>query len=40
MDERITDGYNYASALKTMQFYLRHPEKLDVPPDKVVEDIR
>lgn len=39
MDERICDGFYYASALKTMQFYLLHPEKLDTPPARVVEDV-
>ena len=39
MDERICDGFYYASALKRMMFYLRNPEKLDTPPKTVVEDI-
>ena len=39
MDERICDGFYYATALKRMMFYLRHPEKLDVPPTKVEDDI-
>ena len=40
MDERICDGFYYASALKTMMYYIRHPEKLDYPPEKVVPDVR
>ena len=39
MDERICDGFYYASAMKLMRHYLKHPEKLDVPPKTVVQDI-
>ncbi len=39
MDERICDGFYYASALKTMRFYIKHPEKLDLPPKEIIEDI-
>lgn len=39
MDERICDGFYYASALKTMQFYLAHPERMDVPPSSVLADV-
>ena len=39
MDERITDGHYYASALKTLEYYLRHPTELENPPEAVVEDI-
>lgn len=39
MDERICDGFYYASALKLMRHYIKHPEKLDVPPREVVRDI-
>ena len=39
MDERITDGHYYASALKTLEHYLKHPEELTSPPETVVEDI-
>lgn len=40
-DERICDGFYYASAFKQMLRYLQHPESLDetVPDDKVVEDV-
>lgn len=40
-DERICDGFYYASAFKQMLRYLQHPEALDetVPDDKVVEDV-
>lgn len=39
MDERITDGHYYASALKTLEYYMRHPTELLTPPETVVEDI-
>ncbi|MBR2344126.1 MAG: hypothetical protein IKA64_07730 [Clostridia bacterium] len=38
-DERICDGYYYASAFKRIKRYLQHPELLDNQPEKVVEDI-
>ena len=38
-DERICDGYYYASAFKSLLFSIKHPETLEVPPEKVVEDI-
>ena len=37
-DERICDGYYYASAMKAMVRLIRHPEKLLTPPDEVVMD--
>lgn len=39
MDERITDGHYYATAFKSLESYMRHPEQLEVPPEKVIEDI-
>ena len=38
-DERICDGYYFASAFKLMKQLLKNPEKLDVPPEEIVEDI-
>ena len=38
-DERILDGYGYAQGFKMMKNLILHPEQLDVPPEKVVEDI-
>ena len=38
-DERICDGYYYASAFKRLKRYLQHPEVLDEPLETVVEDI-
>jgi len=39
-DERICDGFYYASALKLMKHLIRNPEELDTPPLNVMEDIR
>ena len=38
-DERICDGYYYASAFKRLKRYMLHPEILDKSPEKIVEDI-
>jgi hypothetical protein len=38
-DERICDGYYFASAFKLMKRYVESPELLTVPPEEVVEDI-
>jgi hypothetical protein len=38
-DERICDGHYYASSFKYMKHYLRHPEILEQPPEKVNEDV-
>jgi hypothetical protein len=38
-DERICDGHYYASAFKYMLKLLRRPERLEAPPERVVEDI-
>ena len=38
-DERICDGYYYASAFKKLKRYLLHPEMLDVGAETVNEDL-
>lgn len=38
-DERICDGYYYASAFKSVMHSIKNPETLEVPPENVVEDI-
>ena len=38
-DERNVDGHYYASVLKKFKSYLSHPERLDVPPAVVVDDL-
>ncbi|MBQ7124726.1 MAG: hypothetical protein IJO00_00050 [Clostridia bacterium] len=37
-DERICDGFSYASAFKTFRRYLSTPKLLDTPPETVVPD--
>lgn len=39
MDERIADGHYYAQFLQAYRYLFRHPEILENPPSKVVEDI-
>ncbi|MBO5825943.1 MAG: 2-oxo acid dehydrogenase subunit E2 [Treponema sp.] len=39
-DDRICDGHYYASAVKDIKKYLLNPQLLEVPPEKVIEDIR
>lgn len=38
-DERICDGFYFASAFKYMQRLIRDPYKLDTPPEEVLDDI-
>ena len=38
-DERICDGFYYASAFKLFKKYVENPELLVDPPEKVIEDI-
>ena len=37
-DERITDGFVYASAFKEIRSYMMHPETLLTPPAEVKQD--
>ena len=39
LDERICDGYYYATFFKHYRRILRNPEILDLPPEEVVRDI-
>ena len=39
LDERIVDGYYYATFFKYYKRLLAHPELLDNPPEEVVRDI-
>ncbi len=39
-DERICDGYYFASALKYMKNIFDDPDQLDLPPEQVIKDIR
>ena len=38
-DERICDGYYYASAFKMMQRLMRNPSKMDTPPEEIIDDV-
>ena len=38
-DERICEGFYFASAFKLLKKYVENPERLTVPPEEVVEDI-
>lgn len=39
LDERICDGYSYATFFKYFRRILQHPEILDLPPEEVNQDI-
>ncbi len=39
LDERIVDGYYYATFFKYYRRLLAHPEVLDLPPEEVIKDI-
>ncbi len=39
LDERIVDGYYYATFFKYFRRLLQHPEILDNPPEEVIPDI-
>ncbi len=39
LDERICDGYYYASALRLLKNIIKNPWQLDNPPETVIEDI-
>ena len=39
LDERICDGYYFASALRLLKTILRNPWTLDIPPEQVIQDV-
>lgn len=39
LDERICDGFYYATCFKYLRHYLRNPHLLEQPPEEVAEDI-
>lgn len=39
LDERICDGYYYASSLRLLKSIIKNPWQLDTPPETVIEDI-
>ena len=40
LDERIADGHYYAQFLQAWRYIFQHPEILEQPPTRVVEDVR
>ncbi|MBR5542648.1 MAG: 2-oxo acid dehydrogenase subunit E2 [Oscillospiraceae bacterium] len=38
LDERICDGYYFASAIKVFKYLVKNPEKLLLPPEEISED--
>ena len=40
LDEGIVDGHYYAQLLRAFRYMFEHPEIVETPPSKVVEDIR
>jgi hypothetical protein len=40
LDERICDGYYYASAMRYLKGVYKNPDMLDNPPEQVVEDVK
>ncbi len=38
-DERICDGFYFASGLKLFRSYLANPSVLDTPPQEVIRDV-
>ncbi|MBO5312380.1 MAG: hypothetical protein J6B29_00295 [Clostridia bacterium] len=40
LDERICDGFYYASALRYMKTLFKNPEALDSPPEIVYQDVK
>ncbi len=38
-DERIADGFYYASAFKLYRSLIQHPERLEIPPENLVPDV-
>ncbi len=39
LDERICDGFYYATAFKYIKYFFRNPQLLELPPEEVKEDI-
>ncbi|MBQ3276234.1 MAG: hypothetical protein IJH47_04150 [Oscillospiraceae bacterium] len=39
VDERAADSYYYASALKCLKYFLKNPALLELPPEKIEDDL-
>ena len=38
-DERVADSYYFASALKCLKYFLKNPALLELPPEKIEDDV-
>lgn len=38
-DERIVDSYYFGSALKCLKYFLKNPSLLELPPERIEEDV-
>ena len=39
MDERTVDGHYYAQFLQAIRYLFQHPEVVEAPPSRVIDDI-
>ncbi|MBR4868442.1 MAG: 2-oxo acid dehydrogenase subunit E2 [Clostridia bacterium] len=39
LDERICDGHYYASSIKQFRWFMKHPERLEMPPEELPNEI-
>ena len=39
LDERVADSYYYASSLKCLKYFLKNPALLELPPEKIEDDV-
>jgi hypothetical protein len=39
LDERICDGFYYSQCFKSIKYFFKNPEELEVPPESIVEDV-
>jgi hypothetical protein len=39
LDERICDGFYYSQCFKSIKYFFKNPEELEVPPETVAEDV-
>ena len=39
VDERVADSYYFASAMKCLKYFLKNPAMLELPPEKVEDDV-
>ncbi len=39
LDERICDGHYYAASIKQFRWFMKHPERLELPPEELPDEI-